>query len=535
MLSFHQRSRSLISIATLEKGEKHNNALPTEDGFVELEEDEPQTPRQKRNLTMIYVLFLAEAIMSASLSSQIAVLVPSDTSCLSMDTAYLRSILSCAYYFGSAAGLFWGRAVDKFGRRRVALIGLAGMSTCCISMGFATSFLAFALLRFIAGAVGAATSIAGLAMLADVTHASKSRTKVVSRLPMVVVCGSIGPLVAHMWHKAFDGSRFAVFAAFPSLPAQIACSGLVLSLAAAEAWLLEETLPSLAGREEDRDADDVDCEKAAFLGQSLSNDSDDSLNITIMEALRDDRSAPLPSSISISQLLTAPTFMLLLTSYSILELHSSTFEILLPHIGHTAANSGGMGIPCSWLQPITTVVAVFAALRVSRLVPWIVSRVGLLTMYRKTSIAFPILYALVPLVGLAVNTIGGPPVIAAVFSTVVMYFKTALAEAARVLVLLLVMSAAPDAFSTGAVLGIVSISELTRALAVGISGISYYLSDSQSVIIVNASLWAALVVAALIGSVTTLKLRETPRVGSDIPEECLAWEGVFDSESDDGY
>lgn len=235
MLGFHKRGRSLIPVSDMDKSEKGVFVLPTE----EMLEDEMQTPRQKRNLVMVFLLFLAEAIMASSLESQIVVLVPSST-CLSMDKSFLRSILKCAYYFGSSLGLLWGCAADRFGRRRIALGGLAGMSACCISMGFASSFEAFASLRFVAGALSSATTISGLAMLADVTHGSSSRTKTIARLPLVAVLGSIGPLVSSMWHQAFDGRLFEVFARFPSLSGQIACAGLVFTITGAEMWLLEE-------------------------------------------------------------------------------------------------------------------------------------------------------------------------------------------------------------------------------------------------------------------------------------------------------
>ncbi|KAK3701328.1 hypothetical protein LTR37_015550 [Vermiconidia calcicola] len=508
----------------MEKTEKTHGV----DLDLDIEEDQTHTPRQKRNLTMVYLLFLAEAIMSASLSSHIAILVHSETNCLSMDTSFLRSILQVAYYFGSAMGLFWGRAADKFGRRRVALVGLAGMSTCCISMGFATSFPAFAMLRCFAGAVSSATTISGLAMLADLTQGHKARTKVVARLPVIAVCGNIGPLAAHMWHNAFDGHLFEVFAKYPGPSGQLACGGLVISIAVAVALLLEDTLPSRNRKQNDCEGH-ADCEKAAFLGQSLSNDADDNLNITIIETLNDAAAAPLPSRIGVMQLLTAPTVLLLLISFSLLSLHAPTFDILLPHIGH----NGGIGIPCSWLHPITTVVTALAAIRVSRLVPRIVGRVGLLTMYRRISIAFPVLYIVVPLVAIFVNATGASPIISGIVSTIALFFKTTLADAAHVLVLLLALSAAPDAYSTGTVLGVVSISELFKALAVGASGISYSLSDSYSLVIVNGCLWAALSVTALAGIRIAWKLRETPRVGTDIPRDCFEWEGMFDSESED--
>lgn len=276
-----------------------------------------------------------------------------------------------------------------------------------------------------------------------------------------------------------------------------------------------------------------DCEKATFLGQSHSNDSLDSLNISIIEALNDDAAAPRPSHLSIAQLLSAPSVLILLASYAVLSLHASTFEILLPHLAHTASHQGGLGIPCAWLSTVVTVVKILAAVRILHFVPFLVSKVGLLPVYRRISAVFPVFYVIIPLVGLAVNAAGGSPMISAAFNTMAMLAKMTLAGAAQVLVLLLVLNAAPDASSTGTVIGVVSFSELFKALAVGASGVSYYLSNDYSMAVVNGSLWAALACIAVLGAGLTWKLRESPRVGTDIPEECLVWQDIFDANSDE--
>lgn len=257
------------------------------------------------------------------------------------------------------------------------------------------------------------------------------------------------------------------------------------------------------------------------------------MSISIIEALHDD-AAPRPSEIGITQLLTAPTVIILLASYSILSLHSLTFEVVLPHIAYTASNQEGMGLPCKWIEMITTVVTILAAIRISRLVPSVVDKVGLLTMFRKISFAFPILYAVIPLLGFAVGVIGASTILLAFINVVAMYVTTTLAGAAKVLVLLLVLSAAPDAFSTGTVAGVISISELFKALAVGASGLGYYLSSDYCMMAINGSLWTALVLTASVGVIVTSNLREKPRVGTDIPEDCLVWQDVFDSASDAG-
>ena len=500
---------------------------------MEVEDVEPASmPRQTRKLTMIYLLFLAEAIMASSLSAQIAILTPSATGCMTMDSAFLRSVFECAYFAGSTAGVAWGWTADRWGRRSVVLCGLAGMATCCVLMGFATNFTAFAALRFTAGLVSSAVTVAGLSMLADVTHGDKGRAWAVAKLPLVAFCGSLGPLAASGVRKLSEAHGVTVLALYPGLSGQLACASLVTMIALAEALLLEETLPSDAANALVNDGE-YDCEKAGLLGQSLSNGSEESLGITLVEALNDDAATPLNSRITVSQLLSAPSALVLLASLSALSLHSSTFDILLPHISHTASHEGGLGLPCSWLSTIKLLIAFGAAIRIAKLVPRVIERVGLLKMYRRMSWAFPVLYTLIPLAGLAVSRANLDAVVAAGVSVLAMLIKATLTGAAQVLVVLLILSAAPDAQSTGTTIGVLSIAELFKALAVGVSGIAYYLSDDYSMLLVNGSLWAALAAIALVGAIVTRQLRETPRVGTDIPAQCLVWQGMFDADSDE--
>ena len=192
-----------------------------------------------------------------------------------------------------------------------------------------------------------------------------------------------------------------------------------------------------------------------------------------------------------------------------------------------------MGIPCSWMQPLLLVVKALAALRVMTYIPRLVSKGSVLPLYRKISMVFPALYIIIPVVALAVHATGAAPILSAVVSTMATLVKTTLANAAQVLVLLLVLSAAPDASSTGTLIGVVSITELFKALAVGLAGVSYYLSDSHSMFVINTSLWAALAAIAMVGTFITTKLRAAPRLGPDLPSECFVWQGMFDVESDD--
>lgn len=178
--------------------------------------------------------------MASSLQPQLKMLVSSNEQyCSTLSGSYLRSILDCAYAFGASAGIIWGYLADRVGRRPIALAGLYGMSACCLAMGFATDLIACTVFRFAAGLVSSAIVVSTLTMLGDVSQSPDERVKNVSRLPLVAVCGSIGPLIQGMVAGSIN-AHGAVWEKFPILSSQIACGSLVLVIAIAATFVLNE-------------------------------------------------------------------------------------------------------------------------------------------------------------------------------------------------------------------------------------------------------------------------------------------------------
>lgn len=241
MFGFHSRHRSLISVKDMDKLEVVD-PHETADGDVGLilEDGDLRTPREWRTLTMVYLLFLAEAIMASSLAAQVVVLSHTAKECMTVDASFLRGTLECAYFLGSTFGVFWGWTVDRVGRRKLALAGMGGMGLCSMATGFATTFAASASLRFTSGVVSSSVTIAALAMLADLTHGTDDRTDVVSRIPVIAACGSIGPLAARMVQRFGSDSSPGAFIQFPGLSGQMVCAGMVVVIGLAECLLLEE-------------------------------------------------------------------------------------------------------------------------------------------------------------------------------------------------------------------------------------------------------------------------------------------------------
>lgn len=264
----------------------------------------------------------------------------------------------------------------------------------------------------------------------------------------------------------------------------------------------------------------MDCEKAAFLSHSESDD----FSIRVVDAAR-------PDPISINQFLQAPSFLVLLSSFSLLSLHASTFDVLLPHLGHSSTEHGGMGIPCNWLGVLVLVVRAIAGIAILRVVPVAVEKFGLLKLYRSVSLFFPALYILTPLLALlaACST-----TFAALISTLAILVKHTFASGAYVLVALLVLNTTPDAFSAGTVVGMMQVASLFKALAVAVSGASFYLSNDYSVATTNYSLWTCLALFGAVGAALAWFVRERPSVERDFPSEVLCWETCFDAEEKSG-
>lgn len=262
----------------------------------------------------------------------------------------------------------------------------------------------------------------------------------------------------------------------------------------------------------------MDYEKAAFLSAS----DYDHPTVTVVDFVR-------PEPITINQFLQAPSLLVLLASFCLLSLHASTFDVLLPHLGHSSSQHGGMGIPCSWLGFTVLMVKGVSGIVVRHITPPAVQKFGLLRLYRSTSLLFLALYVVTPLLAIAAACSTS---FVAVASTVALLVKHTLTGSATVLIALLVLNTTPDAFSAGTAVGLLQIASLFKALAVAVSGASFYLSNELSVVTTNFALWTCLALFGAAGAALAYFVRERPSVERDFPSEVLCWETCFDADTE---
>jgi MFS family permease len=477
----------------------------------EMEAPECTDRSQTRQLLLVYLIFFAEAMMASGLQPQLQMLLSSSDFCGNLSSSYLRSILDCAYAFGGTTGLFWGYLADRMGRRRVTLIGLWGMFICCLSMGFATSLASCAIFRFFAGVISSTILCTTLTIIGDLSTSSEERSRNVARLPLISLCGAIAPLFAEAMVTESLQAYGTVFEKFPTLGSELACGSVLFIIALTASIMLKETLPLHNERPED-----MDCEKAAFLRRG----SEDT-NITLVDFAR-------PEPITISQFLQAPSLMVLLSSFCLLSLHASTFDVLLPHLGHSSTDEGGMGIPCDWLNMVVLAVRGIAGLIIYYGIPYATEKYGLLKLYRSISALFPATYVITPILAIVVTCSGFAPII----SVLSILAKHLLTGSASVLVALLVLNTTPDAFSAGTVVGMMQVASLFKAFAVAVSGTSYYFSDDMSLQMTNFALWTCLALFGIVGAGLAWFVRERPSVEKDFPSEVLCWETCFDADAE---
>lgn len=223
----------------------------------------------------------------------------------------------------------------------------------------------------------------------------------------------------------------------------------------------------------------------------------------------------------------APSLMILLASYSFLSLHSASFDQLLPLLGNSPTEHGGLGLPCFFLSFVVLFAGVSAGTVIYLGFAKSVQRLGLLRLYRLCCWVFPLIYIATPLVSRVARS---SEIAVWISSASSIFTKTLVTGFAQTLVVFLVTNASPDAYSLGSIMGFMQGASVFRSLAVAGTGVAFSLSDDVSIEMTNYSLWAAMAIVSLGGAAVAYFVRDHPTVRDY--SSSLKWEVCYESQED---
>jgi len=465
------------------------------------------------------------SIVAASLQPQLYVLLRDTELCGSVNAAYWTGLVEAIFAIGSIAGLFWGRIGDRQGRRPIALIGMLGLSMSCVAMGFSDGIIVCALIRAFAGLMSSSIRVAMATMIGDVSTSANAKSSNFARLPLISVGGVIGPLLqAALAHRFAENNTF--WQRFPIFTSQLACASLMLVILVLNLLFLEETLPrSSGGVDEEKLESTISLRRGSESSYDEYGEQDSFLR-------RGEKSAP-PDNlkpIGFSDIIRTPSLMIILASYSFLSLHSASFDQLLPLLGNSPTEHGGLGLPCSFVSLVALFASFSAGLVIYHFFGRSVRRLGLLQLYRLCCWAFPVIYVATPLLSKVAQGYYSGIIIASVTS---IFVKTLVTGFAKTLVAILVTNASPDPYSLATIMGFMQCASVFRSLAVAGTGVAVFLSDEVSIQTTNYGLWSTMAAVSLAGAAIAYFVCGHPTVRDY--QSSLKWEVCYDSMEDLGY
>ncbi|KAL7268279.1 hypothetical protein RUND412_009108 [Rhizina undulata] len=537
-----------IHVTDLEVEEYERSLLEKHDWEVEVEEvteeqyleedndngiwSEASSRDSRRQLMLIYSLHLAEAIVASSLQPQLYMLLRDSQLCGSVNSAYWTGLVETVFALGSIAGIYWGWMSDKIGRRPVALLGMLGLSLSCVVMGFSNGILSCVLVRAFAGLMSSSIRVSTATMIGDISEISSAKARNFSRLPLIATGGVIGPLLQALLAHRFGNTE--LWKTFPILSSQLACASLMFLIFIINLVLLKETLPNTSSPESlEEEAQPL---TASQERRSMSFDFHSEKDFLSQMAerpiakryrpiLKKDNLEP----ISFSDIVHAPSLMILLCSYSFFSLHSASFDQLLPLLGNSSTEHGGFGLPCSFLALVVLFASISAGLAIYHGFARSVQRLGLLRLYRLCCWAFPVIYIATPLLSRASRS---NEIAIWASSAASIFTKTLVTGLAQTLVVFLVTNASPDAFSLGSIMGFMHSASVFRSLAVAGTGVAFALSEDVGVERMNWALWGIMAAVGIAGAGVAYFVRDHPTVRDY--EGSLKWEVWYESTEDLG-
>ncbi|EIN05792.1 MFS general substrate transporter [Punctularia strigosozonata HHB-11173 SS5] len=347
----------------------------------------------------------------------------------------------------------WGRLSDSAGRRPVILAGTAGIGIAAVMFGFSRSFAALLVARIISGlfAGNVATMHSVVGELTDATNQSIA-------FPVYDLCSAlgfvVGPLVGGL--LANPGERWIMFSSklwktYPYALPCLATAALATLALLAGSLILKETLPAKRSAEHKQSLDAV---------ESSIVDAPDP-EVLFVEARADALQPP-----TTRELLTHPPLRAVLIAGVVMAFLASAFNAVFVLFCYTPVRIGGLGFSPSEIGRALAISGSTSAVMKLFLMPYLLQRFHILSLYTFTLRTWPITFLLFPLLNYIAQESAGAHTALLWAAVTLVAVMSRIGTLAFSISMILVRETAPGAASLGASN---AFAEISQSLAIGIS------------------------------------------------------------------
>ncbi|KAF7354794.1 Protein ZINC INDUCED FACILITATOR-LIKE 1 [Mycena sanguinolenta] len=308
------------------------------------------TPLPKTQLFIVYLIQLAEPITASVIYPFIAQFVR-DTGITYGDetaTGYFAGIIESVFFMAECVTvLLWGIASNRFGHRRILLIGPFGLALAMLGFGMSTTFWPLVFFRFMQGSfngnIGVSKSV--MAELSDSTnmaegaHSAEPAAMLIDPTTEGPIIGGVFSDPAAQWPGSLG--KITLFQNHPYL--------LLCLLAGSAAFVF--FLVALCGLKEDKD----DFSSAQSLQRCISEES--------MET-------PSIRSLMVRQVIIP------LGCFAALTFTETSYSVLIPLMYSTSIEHGGLGFSSFQIGIIMGMWGAYNVIWQGAAVSWIIRRVG---------------------------------------------------------------------------------------------------------------------------------------------------------------
>ncbi|KIW84168.1 hypothetical protein Z517_03417 [Fonsecaea pedrosoi CBS 271.37] len=349
-------------------------------------------------------------------------------------SVYAGMLITAFAFAEFSSGLVWGQVSDHVGRKPVLIMGLAGTALSMICFGFAPNLPCAILARAVGGLLNGNVGVLQTTV-AELVTKKEHQPRAYSIMPVVWSIGSIiGPSIGGTLAEPCETLGFrrgGLFDKFPFLLPNLVCVAVLLCGITVGIFFLEETHTEKKGcRDACHALVKVILQRLGLesllsrfgkIRSASGNPADPFDHRDPPPGYRSTENSPLLRSASTKELdlemlrekevrsLANPfnrQVKLIIFSYAILAYHSVSFDALMPtFLAEEPMQtkpvlpflfSGGFGMSAKSIGTMLAVQGAYSIMAQFWIFPYMVRRIGVLSVTRLTLTSWPLLYFAVP-------------------------------------------------------------------------------------------------------------------------------------------